>query len=32
MRNPILVGERVYLRALEVDDAEALARAVTEET
>ena len=32
MRNPILVGERVYLRALEVDDAGALAHAVTEET
>lgn len=32
MRNPILIGERVYLRALEVADAEALARSVTEET
>jgi len=32
MRNPLLVGERVYLRPLEVADAEALARLTTEET
>jgi RimJ/RimL family protein N-acetyltransferase len=32
MRNPIMVGERVYLRALEVEDAEALARFAAEET
>jgi hypothetical protein len=25
MRNPIMVGERVYLRPLEVEDAEAIA-------
>ena len=32
MRNPVMVGERLYLRPLEVADAEALARLVTEET
>lgn len=31
MRNPMLVGERVYLRPLEVSDAEAMARASAEE-
>ena len=34
MRNPVLIGERVYLRALEPSDAESIARldAVEEET
>lgn len=32
MRNPLLVGERLYLRPLEVADADGLARRVTEET
>ncbi|HEY8598555.1 MAG TPA: GNAT family protein [Thermomicrobiales bacterium] len=32
MRNPIMVGERVYLRALEMTDAEPLARFDAEET
>jgi len=32
MRNPIIVGERVYLRALEITDAEPLARFAAEET
>ena len=31
MRNPIMVGERVYLRALEVEDAEPLARFAADE-
>lgn len=31
MRNPVLVGARVYLRALEVEDAEPLARFAAEE-
>jgi RimJ/RimL family protein N-acetyltransferase len=32
MRNPVLIGERVYLRPLEVADGETLARYETEET
>jgi len=32
MRNPIMVGERVYLRPLEVADAECLARMDAVET
>ena len=32
MRNPIMVGERLYLRALEPEDADALARASAAET
>lgn len=32
MRNPLLVGERLYLRPLEVADAEDLARLTTEES
>ncbi len=32
MGNPVMVGERIYLRPLEVDDAETLARLISAET
>ncbi len=32
MRNPLMVGERVYLRALEIEDGETLARYAAEES